>query len=181
MTSPPRVLIVPGLHDSGPAHWQTWLQARVAGALRVEQQDWHTPDLERWSARLTEVLTQQPPGPWIVVAHSFGCLALARHLLLHPDSPVQAALLAAPAEPDKFGVSALLPHHRLGVRATLVLSDTDPWMSPDSARRWAGRWGARAVALGDVGHINSDSGFGPWPLAEQWVARQQATQGLLAA
>ena len=28
-------LIVPGLHGSGPAHWQTWFETQVPGALRV--------------------------------------------------------------------------------------------------------------------------------------------------
>ncbi|WP_349677421.1 alpha/beta hydrolase, partial [Aquabacterium sp. UBA2148] len=27
-----RVLIVPGLRDSGPAHWQTWLQSQYVDA-----------------------------------------------------------------------------------------------------------------------------------------------------
>jgi predicted alpha/beta hydrolase family esterase len=36
----PRLLIVPGLHDSGPAHWQTWLQAQYREACRVQQRRW---------------------------------------------------------------------------------------------------------------------------------------------
>jgi predicted alpha/beta hydrolase family esterase len=47
----PRLLIVPGLHDSGPAHWQSWLEAQEPGARRVVQRDWQAPDLERWAAR----------------------------------------------------------------------------------------------------------------------------------
>ena len=31
---PPRVLIIPGLHDSGPTHWQTWLQGQYRDARR---------------------------------------------------------------------------------------------------------------------------------------------------
>jgi predicted alpha/beta hydrolase family esterase len=38
-----RLLIVPGLHDSGPTHWQSWLQALHRGALRVQQRDWNDP------------------------------------------------------------------------------------------------------------------------------------------
>lgn len=34
---PARLLIVPGLNDSGPAHWQTWLQGLHRGAVRVQQ------------------------------------------------------------------------------------------------------------------------------------------------
>ena len=70
-----RVLIVPGLHDSGPGHWQTQLQQRHRSALRVQQHDWSVPPLECWADRLIETLAREPGGPWVAVAHSFGCLA----------------------------------------------------------------------------------------------------------
>lgn len=167
---PARLLIVPGLNDSPPGHWQSWLQAQYRHALRVVQHDWATPDLDRWAARIDSTLERAGPGPWIAVAHSFGCLALARHLLLRQhDSRVNAALLVAPAEPDKFGVAALLPDSGLGIPSALVYSETDPWMSAASARRWAQRWGSHSVSLGDAGHVNAESGFGPLPLARRWV------------
>lgn len=166
----PRLLIVPGLHDSGPAHWQTWLQAQYRGARRVQQRDWAQPDLDRWAERVGSTLDRDADGAgWIAVAHSFGCLALARHLVLRPDSPVRAALFVAPAEPDKFGIAELLPAARLRVLSTLVASDNDPWMTPASSRRWAQRWGSSWLTLGDAGHINTESGFGPLPLARRWV------------
>lgn len=96
-----RLLIVPGLHDSGPAHWQTWLQAGDRHALRVEQRNWSTPDLARWSARIASTLERAGPGPWVAVAHSFGCLALVHHLAQRPGTGLAAALLVAPADPDK--------------------------------------------------------------------------------
>jgi len=168
----PRLLIVPGLHDSGAAHWQTWLQGLYRHSVRVQQADWHTPDLDRWSARIGQTLERAGPGPWIVAAHSFGCLALAHHLAhstARPGHGVTAALLVAPAEPDKFGLADQLPQAALPVLSTLVASETDPWMTALSARRWAGRWGSHWVNLGDVGHINAESGFGPLPFARRWV------------
>jgi len=165
-----RLLIVPGLHDSGPAHWQSWLQGQFRDSLRVRQRDFGDPHLDRWAARIAAVLDQAGEAQrWIAVAHSFGCLALARHLALAPESPIAAALLVAPAEPEKFGVTSLLPHRPLGVPSTLVASDSDPWMHADSTRRWAARWGSHWLTLGDAGHINAESGFGPLPLAKRWV------------
>ena len=79
-------------------------------------------------------------------------------------------------EPDKFGLAARLPAHSLPVPTTLFSSDTDPWMSAASARRWAARWGAHLVSLGDVGHINAEAGFGPLPRARRWVDAQLARQ-----
>ncbi|MFT3666096.1 RBBP9/YdeN family alpha/beta hydrolase [Piscinibacter sp.] len=166
---PPRLLVVPGLNDSGPGHWQSWLQAQHRDALRVRQRDWSEPDLERWAERITHVAALGGGRRFVAVAHSFGCLALARHLAQQPDSPVVAALLVAPAEPDRFGIAGRLPPQRLPRSTTLVASDTDPWMKPASARRWAQRWGSHFVNLGDAGHINVESGHGPLPLASRWV------------
>lgn len=176
--SPVRLLIIPGLNDSGPAHWQTWLQQQYRDARRVRQRDFSQPDLERWAERIDSQLDSAGDGEWIAVAHSFGCLALARHLADHPDSPIRQALFVAPAEPDKFGLGELLPHHAIPVRSTLIASQNDPWMSPASALRWARRWGASYTNLGAVGHINTESGFGPFPLAKRWVesARAQAAR-----
>lgn len=167
--APARLLIVPGLDDSGPTHWQSWLQSLHRSAVRVDQRDWRSPDLERWAARIASTLERAGPGPWIVAAHSFGCLALARHLVLRAASPVAAALFVAPADPDKFGVADLLPAGRLTIASTLVASETDPWMGATTARHWATRWGSHCVNLGNAGHINAEAGFGPLPFAQRWV------------
>lgn len=171
-----RVLVIPGLHDSGPAHWQTWLQRQYAGAVRVVQRDWARPELDDWADRIGQTLARHAPETeWIAVAHSFGCLALAHHLSQRAlADPVQvggirAALLVAPADPLKFGVADRLPTHGLGLPATLIGSENDPWMPLVRARDWAHHWGARFVNLGQVGHINTASGHGPWPLARYHV------------
>lgn len=169
---PLRLLIVPGLHDSPPAHWQSWLQARHPQAVRVQQRDWSTPDLERWAARIGSTLERSGPGRWLAAAHSFGVLALLRHLAREPKSPVAAALLVAPADPDKFGVGELLPAGALPLPATAVLSSNDPWLAAAAGQRWARQWGCRIEMLGAAGHINVASGFGPLPLAERWLQLQ---------
>jgi predicted alpha/beta hydrolase family esterase len=177
---PIRILVVPGLHDSGPGHWQTWLQGQYRGAVRVVQSDWHRPDLSAWSERIAQTLARHDPRTeWVAVAHSFGCLALAHHLGLHNAmskgpltaglAHIRAALMVAPADPDKFGVTHHLPTQGLGLPATLVGSNTDPWMRADQAQAWAARWGVNFHNLGDAGHINVESGFGPWPLARYKV------------
>jgi predicted alpha/beta hydrolase family esterase len=177
---PARLLIVPGLNDSPPEHWQSWLQSRHRHSVRVVQRDWSVPDLDRWAARIDETLSRAGSGPWIAVAHSFGVLALVRHLALAPQSPVCATLLVAPADPEKFGISARLPQGRLAAPSTMVLSNSDPWLSLEAGQRWAERWGTGRIRLGDVGHINVESGFRTLPLANAWVTaigqRLQRTQ-----
>lgn len=167
----PRLLVIPGLGDSPPGHWQSWLEARQPGAVRVVQRHWAEPDLERWSTRIASVLARSGPGPWLAVAHSYGVLALVRHLALQPASAVAAALLVAPADPDKFGQGELLGQ-ALPVPSTLVLSSTDPWMALPRGQRWAERWGSACVHLGAAGHINIASGHRTLPLAEHWLQAQ---------
>jgi predicted alpha/beta hydrolase family esterase len=172
---PIRVLIVPGLHDSSPAHWQTWLQRQSRHALRVQQRDWSEPDLECWAERIEATLASQPPARWIAAAHSFGCLALARYLSRRSADrfdtcrTVRAALLVAPADPKRFSIQPLVPATRLPIHSALISSETDPWMSGAESRRWAGLWGARFTSLGDAGHINAEAGFGPFPQAKAAV------------
>ncbi len=165
----PRLIVAPGLHGSGAEHWQSWLEAQVDGAVRVEQDAWSEPDLERWSDRVADTVRAAGPGPHVVVAHSFGCLATLRALRRDPRLPIAHALLVAPAEPARFGVAPLLPQAHVACDTTLVASDTDPWMSAASARAWALCWGSDWINLGDVGHINVASGFGPFPLARDWA------------
>ena len=166
----PRLVIVPGLHGSGAEHWQSWLQHQVADSVRVVQDDWSAPDLERWSDRVADTLAAQGPGPHVVVAHSFGCLAAVRAAARHPSLDIAQVLLVAPAEPNRFDAAATLPQSRLATRSCVVASDNDPWMSATQAHAWASRWGSDWINLGNAGHINADSGYGPFPLAREWAA-----------
>jgi predicted alpha/beta hydrolase family esterase len=172
---PARLLIIPGLGNSGPGHWQSWLESLDRSALRVRQRDWLAPELDTWAARIGEVLEQGGAGPWLAVAHSYGCLALARYLHLQGRTSaaprVAAALLVAPADPERFGVVGLLPARPLALPTTMVISDTDPWMGPATARHLAACWGSHCINLGAAGHINVEAGFGPLPLARRWLIK----------
>jgi predicted alpha/beta hydrolase family esterase len=52
---------------------------------------------------------------------------------------------------------------RLPFRSLVIGSGNDPYCTVDEAQELAGHWGADFVLAGDVGHINSESGHGPWP------------------
>lgn len=155
------LLIVPGLGNSGPGHWQTWLEYQCACTVRVDQCDWNVPDLERWSTRVRECL-DLTPGPVWLVAHSFGCLASVQAAASRADR-IAGAFLVAPADPERVGSAGRLFSGRLPFPSLLIASTTDPWLTPDAAKLWASRWGSRLIDLGAAGHINVDSGYGPWP------------------
>jgi hypothetical protein len=180
----PRLLVVPGLHGSGIDHWQSWLQRRTPGSRRVEQLDWSAPDRDAWVARIGQTLQAEPPGPWIAVAHSFGCLALVQHLLnpeVDASRPVVAGLLVAPASPWRFGLKAQLMRRVASAELTVLASSNDPWLPTEVALGWAHAWGARLTDLGDAGHVNPASGHGPWPqvlphlerLRQRWHSAQR--------
>jgi len=168
-TWPPRVVTVPGLHGSEGAHWQTWLERQFARSLRVEQADWDAPHLATWSQAVRDLLAREA-GPFVLVAHSFGCLATAHALAQGVQAAnVAGAIFVAPASPSKFAFAGTLDARRLPVPSIVVGSETDPWMPLAGARELAQRLGSAFVNLGDAGHINVASGHGPWPRAKYLV------------
>ena len=155
------VLVVPGLNDSGPGHWQTRWQQRHRQFRRVVQPDWATPDLNRWAARVATAIDGCAAPP-LVVAHGFGCLATLRATFLF-ERRIAGAMLVAPADPDRFGALSRLPSKPLPYPSLLLASSDDPWLKFTKAGALATRWGARFVPVGYAGHVNVESGHGAWP------------------
>jgi predicted alpha/beta hydrolase family esterase len=179
-----RVLILPGLSGSGPAHWQTRWEAREPACARVHQRDWERPALAEWLGAV-DAAVARAGGPVALVAHSLAC-ALVAHGARRPAwASVVGALLVAPADvdspahtpPETRGFSPL-PQAPLPFPATVVASRNDPFVALDRARTFAGAWGAAFVDAGEVGHINAASGLGDWAegrrLLEALLARGRA-------
>ncbi len=153
-------LIVPGINDSGPGHWQTWVQTILRDSIRVNQDDWARPDLDIWADRIASAIIASDTPP-IIVAHSFGVLATVQ--AMQAAAPVAAVMLVAPADPAIFGCEKVLSRKPLKAPAVLVASRNDPWMAFERTAKWAARWNANLLDLGHAGHINRESGHGPWP------------------
>ena len=170
-----RPVIVPGLRNSGDGHWQTLWQQQLA-AQRVEQRNWNVAELAPWTQRVIETV-QADQRPSLLIAHSFGCLAVVQALAQGTLDKVAAVLLVAPASPAKFKLQYGMPRQSLNCPAILVGSESDPWLGIDEARQWARVWDSRFVSLGDAGHVNTASGYGPWPegldLLEELARRAQ--------
>jgi hypothetical protein len=56
-----------------------------------------------------------------------------------------------------------MPMMRLPFPSIVVASTDDPFVSLDRATAFSTAWGSRLVVLERAGHINADSGHGPWP------------------
>jgi hypothetical protein len=162
------VLILPGLYNSGPQHWQSVWEATHPDFVRVNQDDWERPACADWVARLDEAVTRQPGS--VLVGHSSSCALVAHWAGNGRDtSRVRAALLVAPSDPEApsypegpTGFSPM-PMLRLPFPTVVVASDDDPYVTLDRAKLFAGAWGSKFVPLSGAGHINSQSGLGAWP------------------
>lgn len=163
------VIIVPGLGDSGPDHWQTRWGRDHPAYRRVCQRDWYQPQVGEWVEALDREI-RRAPNPAILVGHSLGCITIAEWAKRH-WADIRGALLVAPADADCrpfFG--GRIPLQPLPFPSTLVASENDPHLELERARLFARHWGSRLVNLGQAGHINVESGFGPWPDGETLLA-----------
>ena len=105
----------------------------------------------------------------MAVAHSLGVIALAR-AAARPDAPLTGAFLVAPpSERALTGIPEVDPAFRpfptaaLTFKSLLVGSRTDPYATAEETEALATAWGSTFVDAGEAGHINSESGHGPWP------------------
>ena len=172
----PRILVVPGLWNSGPKHWQSrWETNDPSSVVRVVQRDWETPRREDWVAAVEEAVAKA--GPNLVLAgHSTACATLA-FWAPQTRQRVKGLLLVAPSDtegpsypkgPTGFSPMPLAP---LPFPSIVVASSDDPFVTLARARTFAHAWGAELVEAGPLGHINSDSDLGMWPLGQQLVER----------
>lgn len=163
--SSPETLIIPGLAGSPEGHWQhVWSEDRD-NARFVVQDNWDTPDIQRWKARLEQAL-METDGAYLV-AHSLGCVLVAKMIDSAALGKIRGALLVAPCDLSatesihprliSFGD---MPETKLPFPSVLVGSRNDPYMSEERSRHFAEAWGSRFVDMGYVGHINRASGFG---------------------
>ena len=163
----PPILIVPGLFNSGPAHWQSHWERALPNAVRVDQSDWERPTLGEWTASLAEAVRQNPGA--VLVGHSLGCALIAHLAKVNGGRGIAGALMVAPAEVNANGAAGRLlegfspmPRQRLPFASTVAASHNDPFVEIERAEAFAQSWGSRFVDLGLAGHINVDSGHGPW-------------------
>lgn len=174
------ILIVPGLREHVPAHWQTLLEAKLDNVRSV-------PPLEEsklsLAARVEAIQSEleKISGPVILVAHSAGVLMVVHWAARH-DRPIKGALLAAPPDleaswpagyptPQSLRANGWdpLPNGPLPFPAIVAASTNDHLASLEAVTRMAEQWGSQLVNLGAVGHLNPAAGYGEWPQAEDFI------------
>ncbi|MFJ1252900.1 RBBP9/YdeN family alpha/beta hydrolase [Cupriavidus sp. CuC1] len=186
---PPTVVIVPGLRDHMPDHWQTLLAERlrkIGRAVHIVPQIDQDKILR--SARVANLdrAANGIDGPIILVAHSVGVL-ITVHWAQQTKREIEGALLAAPPDfdaPLPAGYSdpqtlarngwTPVPRERLPFPSIVVGSRNDPIGNFERIRELGDTWGSRFVDAGDVGHLSPADGYGTWPMAEVLIQELQA-------
>ncbi|MGB9474651.1 MAG: alpha/beta hydrolase [Candidatus Udaeobacter sp.] len=162
-----RTLILPGLHNSDPGHWQSQWESRDETLFRVIQDDWETPHCADWIARLDQELALGESDT-VLVAHSAGCALVAHWAVGESSRRVRGALLVAPSDPEAPSFPpgptgfAPIPMLRFRFPSIVVASSNDPYVTLTRAQTFAMAWGSEFVTIGEAGHINSASGLGDW-------------------
>jgi uncharacterized protein len=167
------ILIIPGHGGSGPDHWQSRWESKLPSARRVVQQDWDRPALTAWRGRIVEEV-ERAEHPVILVAHSLGVLAAAHSAPLLArgtnGNKVKGAFMVAPPSQNILSIFdavdpafLILPVEPLAFPTVLIASRDDKYSSFADSEALANVLGAKLVDAGFSGHINSESGHGPWP------------------
>lgn len=170
------ILIVPGLGDSGPDHWQSRWGRHFKTARRVAQDDWTAPRREDWVQRISEAVAAAT-RPAVLVGHSLGTIAVVHFAAELSRGRVSGAFLVgvpdvehAEAWPGHNGGwhprtagFAPLPRGPLPLPVRMIASSNDPYCAVERAQALATIWGADLSVIANAGHINEASGHGPWP------------------
>ncbi|MDR7135811.1 putative alpha/beta hydrolase family esterase [Lysobacter niastensis] len=183
MTTDSTVLIVPGLREHVPEHWQTLLAAKLPKVHTV-------PPLEQDKlsciARVEALdrALRAIDGPVILVAHSAGVMMVAHWAQTAQPHSIKGALLATPADvenpfPEGYPTTDTLrdhgwlpiPRRPLPFPSLVVASRNDPLCAFERAQALAQEWGSELEDLGPVGHLNPAAGFGEWPQALELIGR----------
>jgi uncharacterized protein len=176
----PTIVIVPGLRDHVPDHWQTLLGEQLPGSITVPRMTADKLSCAAWVEQIERTLAAVC-GPVILVAHSGGVMMIA-HWAQQYRRPIHGALLAAPADlesplPEGYPtVDALqqngwlpIPRSRLPFPSVVAASANDPLGRYGRIAQLAADWGSTLVDIGAVGHLNPAAGFGEWPRAHEFL------------
>jgi predicted alpha/beta hydrolase family esterase len=180
-----KVLILPGLYDSGPEHWQSHWERSMPNVVRLVQRDWETPAREEWVAALEHMVAEHGPDS-VLVGHSTAC-ALISFWVGQTSRTVRGALIVAPSDTEAPSYPrgptgwTPMPTNQLPFPSVVVASTNDEYVTIERARFFANAWGSTFVNIGEAGHINSASGLADWPRGRELLTKLVGTSDALSA
>ncbi|MDT2021108.1 alpha/beta fold hydrolase [Methylocella sp. CPCC 101449] len=163
------ILIAPGHGGGSPDHWYARWVDKLSTARRIEQADWNEPNYDDWIAQIADH-ARKTERPIVLVGHSLGALSIVHAAPLLADMGARAAFLVAPPSqrvlatiPEIDPRFSDIPSTPLPFPSVLVASRDDPYATYEESEAMARDWGSTIADAGNAGHINNESGHGPWP------------------
>ncbi|MEQ8741079.1 MAG: alpha/beta hydrolase [Hoeflea sp.] len=178
-TADAEILILPGYKGSPPGHWQSRWEAKLSTARRVAMGDWHKPVFEDWKQNLLDAVGAASK-PVILVGHSVGA-QVGVQAGDEYGGKVRGGFFVAPPDVENPNVR---PRHLmtfgparrdpLPFPSVTIASRNDPFCAFEVAEEMAAGWGSLFMDAGESGHLNEESGHGPWPEGLMVFARFMA-------
>jgi predicted alpha/beta hydrolase family esterase len=162
------ILIVPGYTNSGPDHWQSRWEAKLSTARRIEQAEWSKPVREDWTARVAKAVNEAS-RPVVFIAHSLGVASVVQAMQDFRNRVAGAFFVAPPdvanpkIRPKHLMTFGPYPRDPLPFPSITIASRNDPYCPFPVAEDIASAWGSLFIDAGEAGHLNAESGHGPWP------------------
>jgi uncharacterized protein len=160
-------LLVPGLGNSGPEHWQTHFENLADNFYRIEQQESDAPNCKDWITTINKKVVEFDPLSVVLIGHSLGCATIA-HWAAKYKQQIKGAMLVAPSdlEAPQYTFPATgfapMPKEKIDFKTIVVASANDVWVSLERAQFFAKIWGSEFINIGNAGHINVASGHTNW-------------------
>ena len=162
------ILFIPGFGGSGPDHWQSRWEQKLSSARRLGGIDFESRDPRVWTEAIKSEI-DSAEKPVVLVAHSLG-VAGAVAASKAATGRVAGGFFVAPpdfsserAKEMELGDFGPYPRLPLAFPSFVLASRNDPFGTYDHAGDLANAWGAFLLDCGEAGHINAESGQGPWP------------------
>jgi len=162
-----KYLIVPGLGNSGPEHWQTYFEKSGDNFFRIDQQEWDASTCEEWIETINKKVSEYDLSTVVLIGHSLGCSTIA-HWATKYKRLIKSALLVAPSdlEAPQYTFPATgfapIPLDKINFKTIVVASADDIWVTLDRAKFFAENWRSEFINIGNAGHINASSGHTNW-------------------
>ena len=173
-----KVLIIHGWGGSSYPHWQAQLASDlikdhyVVSFPSLPNKD--NPDLTEWKAFVKKEVEHFKPD--MVVCHSLGNI-IWLHIVEELNIELEKLMLVAPVrrECDIDELSTFFPYpHPKDLKAKEIIiaaSTNDPYLNLEEAHILKAELGVDIEIFNDAGHINAESGFGPFDYAYEWITK----------
>ena len=172
-----KVLILHGWGASDAPHWQAELAAEIAknyGTVSFPLLDnCHFPSKNRWIKQVKQILKDFKPDTivchslantlWFWLCEEDGMPTVERLFMVSPPS------LKTEEKTIKTFFPCSMPKRIHAKEVQMIVSDTDPWVKVEEAKKVAEHYDIPLTVIKNAGHINADSGYGKWELIEKLV------------